>query len=191
MRKQIGSNNFPTLFFFLVLLLAIFSSNEAQPCKPSGKIRGKKSPTGHCKYREWCWLLQTRPDLHYLQMFTKTFQTYKGCHVHRQFPERWWWWRGHQNVITSTTDDSPVVALSSRWFNHRSRCLSNITIYCNGSSVDAMAVGECDSTTGCDAKHDYCPPCPNNVVVASKAVWKALQAPLYKWGELNVFWSDA
>ncbi|KAF4394118.1 hypothetical protein F8388_017931 [Cannabis sativa] len=37
-----------------------------------------------------------------------------------------------------------------------------------------MVVDECDSTAGCDADHDYQPPCPNNIVDASKAVWKAL-----------------
>ncbi|KHN42207.1 Putative ripening-related protein 2 [Glycine soja] len=32
----------------------------------------------------------------------------------------------------------------------------------------------CDSTKGCDADHDYQPPCANNIVDASKAVWEAL-----------------
>ncbi|KAF4348700.1 hypothetical protein F8388_013771 [Cannabis sativa] len=72
------------------------------------------------------------------------------------------------------SDDTPVVALSTGWFNNMQRCLQNITIYGNGRSVSAMVVDECDSTAGCDADHDYQPPCPNNIVDASKAVWKAL-----------------
>ncbi|KAL0464785.1 UNVERIFIED_CONTAM: Ripening-related protein 3 [Sesamum latifolium] len=43
-------------------------------------------------------------------------------------------------------------------------------------------------STGC---HDYLPPCDNNIVGASKAVWKALGVPLEDWGELDITWSDA
>ncbi|XP_027351366.1 putative ripening-related protein 1 [Abrus precatorius] len=89
------------------------------------------------------------------------------------------------------SDDTPVVALSTGWFNHKSRCLNNITISANGRSVVAMVVDECDSTMGCDEDHDYQPPCPNNVVDASKAVWKALGVPHDQWGGLDITWSDA
>ncbi|KAF9661753.1 hypothetical protein SADUNF_Sadunf19G0101300 [Salix dunnii] len=51
-----------------------------------------------------------------------------------------------------------------------------------------MVVDECDSTMGCDADHDYQPPCPNNIVDASKAVWKALEVPLSQWGEMEIHW---
>jgi hypothetical protein len=44
---------------------------------------------------------------------------------------------------------------------------------------------------GCDADHDYQPPCPNNIVDASKAVWTALEVPLNQWGEMEIHWSDA
>ncbi|KAF4380461.1 hypothetical protein F8388_024754 [Cannabis sativa] len=71
------------------------------------------------------------------------------------------------------------------------RCLQNITIYGNGRSVSAMVVDECDSTAGCDADHDYQPPCPNNIVDASKAVWKALGVSKGDWGELDIYWSQA
>ena len=54
-----------------------------------------------------------------------------------------------------------------------------------------MVVDECDSSMGCDSDHDYQPPCPNNIVVASRAVWKGLAVPLSQWGELDIFWSDA
>ncbi|KAA8516033.1 hypothetical protein F0562_019212 [Nyssa sinensis] len=74
------------------------------------------------------------------------------------------------------SDDTPVVALSTGWFNHKKRCLNTITIYGNGRSVKAKVVDECDSTMGCDADPDFQPPCPNNIVDASSAVWKALGA---------------
>ncbi|KAK9274191.1 hypothetical protein L1049_019005 [Liquidambar formosana] len=89
------------------------------------------------------------------------------------------------------SDDTPVVALSTGWFNNQKRCLKNIIIYGNRRSVKAMVVDECDSSAGCDADHDYQPPCPNNVVDASKAVWKALGVPQNEWGEMDVYWSDA
>lgn len=49
---------------------------------------------------------------------------------------------------------------------------------------------ECDSTMGCHKAHDYQPPCPNNILDASKAVWKALGVPLSQWGRLDIMWSD-
>ncbi|PNX56644.1 ripening-related protein 2-like, partial [Trifolium pratense] len=42
------------------------------------------------------------------------------------------------------------------------------------------------STKGCDEDHDYQPPCPNNIVDASKAVWKALGVPENQWGGLDI-----
>lgn len=48
-----------------------------------------------------------------------------------------------------------------------------------------------DSTRGCDADHGYQPPCPNNIVDGSKAVWEALGVPKSDWGEATVTWSDA
>ncbi|MCD9561402.1 hypothetical protein HAX54_020505 [Datura stramonium] len=69
------------------------------------------------------------------------------------------------------------------------RCLNFITISANGRSVAVL--DECDSTMGCDGEHDYQPPCPNNIVDASKAVWEALGIPEGDWGEYDVTWSDA
>lgn len=89
------------------------------------------------------------------------------------------------------SDDKPVVALSTGWFSNKKRCLDFVSVYGNGKSVKAMVVDECDSTMGCDADHDYQPPCGNNIVEASKAVWKALDVPPSDWGDLDIFWADA
>lgn len=100
---------------------------------------------------------------------------------------------GHENAITSSTQ------MILQWWHRRQagsiinkkRCLNFITIYGNGKSVKAMVVDECDSTMGCDADHDYQPPCPHNVVDASKAVWDALGVPKGKSrGNLDIYWSD-
>ncbi|EXC06839.1 hypothetical protein L484_017305 [Morus notabilis] len=88
-------------------------------------------------------------------------------------------------------DDTPVVALSTGWFHSGSRCFNNITIRAKGRSVVAMVVDECDSSVGCDAEHDYQSPCANNIVVASRAVWKALGVSREDWGGLDITWSDA
>ncbi|KAJ0102883.1 hypothetical protein Patl1_03741 [Pistacia atlantica] len=38
----------------------------------------------------------------------------------------------------------------------------------------AKVVDECDSVNGCDHDHDYPPPCSNDIVDGSDAVWHAL-----------------
>ncbi|KAA8520622.1 hypothetical protein F0562_014878 [Nyssa sinensis] len=87
-----------------------------------------------------------------------------------------------------TEGRNPVVDWG---YNKGGKCLNNITISANGRGVNAMVVDECDSTSGCDDDHDYQPPCANNIVDASKAVWEALGVPSDDWGELNITWSDA
>ncbi|OAY72951.1 putative ripening-related protein 2 [Ananas comosus] len=87
-------------------------------------------------------------------------------------------------------DHEMVVALSTGWFDRSSRCLKSIRIAAaNGRSVLAKVVDECDSAHGCDEEHDFQPPCPNNIVDASPAVWKALGIP-EEVGEHCITWSD-
>ncbi|MBA0562871.1 hypothetical protein Golob_007892, partial [Gossypium lobatum] len=85
------------------------------------------------------------------------------------------------------SDDDPIVALSTGWFNYKKRCLKYINIHGNGKSVKAKVVDECDSRMGCDSVYDYQPPCPNNIVDASKAVWKALGFLEKIWGEMDIY----
>lgn len=89
-------------------------------------------------------------------------------------------------------DTQPVVALSTGWYNKGSRCGKMITIYGNGKSTTAEVVDECDSIHGCDAEHDGQPPCRNNIVDASAAVWSALGVSKHdpKYGEISISWSD-
>ncbi|KAM0949664.1 putative RlpA-like domain superfamily, kiwellin [Dioscorea sansibarensis] len=89
------------------------------------------------------------------------------------------------------SDNEMVVALSTGWYNGGGRCHKNIRINANGQSVLAKVVDECDSVHGCDSDHDFQPPCPNNIVDASPAVWKALGIPDSDVGDYAVTWSDA
>ncbi|KAL2658224.1 hypothetical protein AAZV13_03G009600 [Glycine max] len=175
-----------------VLLLILISTNclcsEAQQCRPSGRIMGKKPPPGECnKENDSDCCVQG-----------KAYTTYKcspavSRHTKAELTLNSFEKGGDGGGPSECdnqyhSDDTPVVALSTGWFNDRSRCLHNITISGNGKSVVAMVVDECDSTMGCDEDHDYQPPCSNNIVDASKAVWKALGVPHNQWGGLEITW---
>ncbi|KAK9153951.1 hypothetical protein Sjap_001431 [Stephania japonica] len=68
-----------------------------------------------------------------------------------------------------------IVALSTGWYAGGSRCGRMIRITAqNGKSTTAKVVDECDSRNGCDKEHDYQPPCANNIVDGSNAVWNDL-----------------
>ncbi|XP_048530468.1 putative ripening-related protein 2 [Triticum urartu] len=84
-----------------------------------------------------------------------------------------------------------VVALSTGWYSGGSRCGKSIRIRANGRSVLAKVVDECDTVNGCDREHAFQPPCRNNVVDASQAVWDALGITGEEVGEYNVTWADA
>lgn len=81
------------------------------------------------------------------------------------------------------SDSTLVVALSTGWFDKGSMCGQFIKIMANGNSVKAKVVDECDSNRGCR----------DNIVDASKAVWKALgiSQGSDNWGEMRVTWTDA
>uniref|UniRef100_A0ACD5TQ49 Uncharacterized protein n=1 Tax=Avena sativa TaxID=4498 RepID=A0ACD5TQ49_AVESA len=87
------------------------------------------------------------------------------------------------------SDKEMVVALSTGWFENMGRCGDRIKITANGNSVYAKVVDECDSVYGCDNEHNYEPPCQNNIVDASPAVWNALGLD-QNVGELDITWSD-
>ncbi|KAK9273233.1 hypothetical protein L1049_018040 [Liquidambar formosana] len=189
MKKQVCSSM--SLLILSLLFVTNCLSVEAQSCKPSGKLRGKKPPPGQCnqdndsdccKEGKLYTTYKCSPPVSQLTKAVLTINSFQ---------------KGGDGGGPSEcdnkyhSDDTPVVALSTGWFNKQSRCLKNIIIHGNGRSVKAMVVDECDSTMGCDADHDYQPPCPNNIVDASRAVWKALGVPKDKWGNLDIYWSDA
>ncbi|KAF4353947.1 hypothetical protein F8388_011115 [Cannabis sativa] len=84
-----------------------------------------------------------------------------------------------------------VVALSTGWYNDGSRCGKIIKITAkNGRSTTAKVVDQCDSQNGCDAEHAGQPPCKNNIVDGSNAVWSALGLDT-DLGVVDVTWSMA
>ncbi|KAG8363325.1 hypothetical protein BUALT_Bualt19G0010700 [Buddleja alternifolia] len=164
--------NLSTSTFLLLALLLAAASLEArlQSCNPSGKIRGINPPPGQCN----------RENDSDCCKVGELYTTYK-CSPPVS---------GSTKAVL-TINSFQKVALSTGWYSGGSRCLNNIKISGNGKSVIAMVVDECDSTMGCDEDHDYQPPCPNNIVDASKAVWKALGVSEDNWGDLDITWSDA
>ncbi|KAL5565744.1 hypothetical protein UlMin_028908 [Ulmus minor] len=89
------------------------------------------------------------------------------------------------------SNSEKVVALSTGWYNEGSRCGKLITITAsNGRSVSAKVVDECDSMRGCDDEHAGQPPCENNIVDGSDAVWSALGLDK-NVGVVDVTWSVA
>ncbi|KAL4567086.1 hypothetical protein LXL04_022658 [Taraxacum kok-saghyz] len=71
-----------------------------------------------------------------------------------------------------------IVALSTKWYNKGDGCFIFVTIYFHDKSVKAMVIDKCRSKS-----------CPDNIVVASRAVWEALQVPQSEWGEAVVTFS--
>ena len=87
-------------------------------------------------------------------------------------------------------NSDPIVALSTGWYNGGFRCGKMIKITANnGRSVLAKVVDECDSLRGCDEEHSDQPPCKNNIVNGSDAVWSALWLDT-NLGEVDVTWSE-
>ncbi|XP_072973114.1 putative ripening-related protein 1 [Typha angustifolia] len=156
-------------------------------CKPSGFLRGK---SGHCnrahdsdccktgkKYPQF----RCSPPLNGDTRATMTINSFAegGDGGGRSECDNQW----HK-------DSELVVALSTGWYDSGSRCLKNVRINANGNSVLAKVVDECDSVHGCDKEHDFQPPCPNNIVDASPAVWKALGIHGSEVGDYQITWSD-
>lgn len=176
------------LVFLFVIAIVLTTAIEAKKCKPSGRIKGRQAPKDQCGGDDECChagktytTFKCSPPLTKRTKATLTINNFQ---------------KGGDGGGPSECDQkyhsnkTPVVALSTGWFNGMKRCLKNITVYANDRSVKAMVVDECDSTRGCDKEHGFQPPCPNNIVDASQAVWEALGIPKSDWGLYDVFWSD-
>ncbi|KAK8356058.1 hypothetical protein V6Z12_A05G330600 [Gossypium hirsutum] len=172
MKKQVI---FSTVFPLLCILI-IFLSVEAQTCSPSGKVKGKTLPPGQCnqengsdccKDGKWYMKYKCSPLVSSQTKATLTLNSFE---------------RDGDGGAPSEcdnqyhSDNDPVVALSTGWYNNEKRCLNYINIHSNGKSVRAKVVDES--------------PCPNNIADASKAVWKALGVPESDWGGMDIYWSD-
>ncbi|KAM7260751.1 hypothetical protein ACFE04_026256 [Oxalis oulophora] len=177
----------------LVIIYCLLLVKGLQACNPSGNIRGRKAPQGQCNQEndsDCCSpgklypIYRCSPSVSGHTKATLTINSFaKGGDG------------GGPSECDNQyhPDNEPVVALSTGWYSRGSRCLKYINVYGNGNSVKAKVVDECDSTMGCDSDHDYQPPCANNIVDASKAVWEALGVSENSndWGYMDIYWSDA
>nr|XP_043611644.1 putative ripening-related protein 1 [Erigeron canadensis] len=185
--------NFNVCSYIFVLLVIMVSSSQqidAQTCKPSGRIRGRKSHSAQCNIENDVCCIEGRFYITYTcspPVSSKTKATLTLISFEKGGDDS-----GPSKCDNQYhSDETPVVALSTGWYKGGDRCHNFITINGNGKRVKAMVVDECDSTMGCDDDHGYQPPCPNNIVDASQAVWKALNVSLSNWGDLDITWSDA
>ncbi|KAH1064285.1 hypothetical protein J1N35_029272 [Gossypium stocksii] len=136
---------------------------EAETCNPSGKIKGKTPPLGQCNQENDSDCCKDGKCQTKATLMLNSFERDGDSGAPSECDNQY-----HSN-------DDPMVAFS---------------IGCNGKYVRAKVVDECDSTMGCDSDHDYQTPYPNNIVDASKAIWKALGVPENDWGEMDIYWSD-
>ncbi|KAJ1375316.1 RlpA-like domain superfamily [Sesbania bispinosa] len=174
---------------FVVVTNCMFS--EAQNCRPTGRFIGKEAPPGQCNQENdsnCCVQGKVYTTYECSPLLSAQTRAYLTLNSFQKGGDG-----GGPSECDNQyhSDDTLVVALSTGWFNNKSRCLKKITISGNGRSVVAMVVDECDSTMGCDEDHDYQPPCRYNIVDASKAVWEALGVPQDQWGGMEITWSDA
>ncbi|KAK9058294.1 hypothetical protein SSX86_023134 [Deinandra increscens subsp. villosa] len=179
-------------YLFLILITSYSFQANAQNCKPSGHIRGRKPPFQDSASKTVTRFVASHtsctPHTHVLLRF----QLPPTALLHLDSFEK-----GRDGGAPSKcdnryhSDNSPVVALSTGWYRNGERCRNFIRINANGRSVKAMVVDVCDSSVGCDKHHDYLPPCQNNIIVASKAIWEALGIPGNSWGEMQITWTDA
>ncbi|KAH0782672.1 hypothetical protein KY290_002270 [Solanum tuberosum] len=203
-----------------LLLLLIFATltycldARLQVCQPSGKIRGIKPPPGQCNTENDSDCCKKGKMYTTYKCSPPVTGNTKAVLTLNSFQKGGDGGGPSECDHQYHSDDTLVVALSTGqgrlniirglkrnfnggagpatgWYSGGDRCLNFITISANGRSVKAKVVDECDSTMGCDDEHDYQPPCPNNIVDASKAVWKALGIPEGDWGDYDITWSDA
>ncbi|KAL8495285.1 hypothetical protein ACS0TY_019438 [Phlomoides rotata] len=164
---------------------------EAQSCNPSGKLKGKTPPKDKCNRNNDSECCEAGKFYNVYKCSPKVTSHTKAVLTLNSFE------KGKDGGGPSEcdgnyhSDDTPIVALSTGWYNNNKRCFHKIKIHGNGKSVTATVVDECDSTQGCDQDHDYQPPCNNNIVDGSSAVWKALGVPHSDWGEMDIYWTDA
>ncbi|TYH19200.1 hypothetical protein ES288_A05G334200v1 [Gossypium darwinii] len=161
--------------FPLLCILIIFLSVEAQTCSPSGKIKGKTLPSGqcnqengsdYCKDGKWYMKYKCSPLVSSQTKATLTLNSFE---------------RDGDGGAPSEcdnqyhSDDDPVVALSTGWYNNEKRCLNYINIHSNGKSVRAKVVDECDSTMRCYSDHDYQPLALTTLLMPRKQFGRLLE----------------
>ncbi|XP_039138964.1 putative ripening-related protein 1 [Dioscorea cayenensis subsp. rotundata] len=173
---------------FMVLLLLANINLSMQACNSSGFLNGKSGSCNTDLNAECCKSGEKYPQFKCSPPVTDKTRATMTINSFDEGGDG-----GGESACDSRfhSDKELVVALSSGWFDDGSRCNKKIRINAKGKSVLAKVVDECDSVNGCDEEHDFQPPCRNNIVDASPAVWKALGITGEDVGELDITWTDA
>ncbi|KAM1818925.1 hypothetical protein ACFX11_000670 [Malus domestica] len=115
-----------SLVLQIILLSTICLVTEAQQCRPSGRIRGRKPPPGQCNQENDsdCYvagkMYPTYTCSPPLSGSTKAYLTLNSF-------EKGGDGGGPSECDNKYHNDSiPVVALSTQWYNNGGRCLNNI-----------------------------------------------------------------
>lgn len=190
--------NFNLLASFLILFLFILLTNHnfseagrLQACRPSGTITGKTPPPGQCNQENDSDCCQAGDKYTTYTCSPAVTSRTRATLTINSFEDGGDGGGPSECDNNYHSDSIPIVALSTGWYDGGNRCFNNITIRYNGQSVRATVVDECDSTMGCDDDHDYQPPCPNNIVDGSKAVWEALGiSDPDDVGSIEITWSQ-
>ncbi|XVF73217.1 hypothetical protein PTKIN_Ptkin12aG0183700 [Pterospermum kingtungense] len=169
---KVFSTVFPLICFLFLVASCFLVEEDSKTCKPSGKLRGKGHSCNKSHDSDCCEegkLYDTYKCSPEVSDRTKAILTQNGfgsgedgggkCECDDQYHK----------------DTELIVALSTGWYDKGKRC---------HKSVKAKVVDECDSTMGCDAEHDYQPPCNNNIV-------DALGVYGDERGWMEIYWSDA
>jgi len=190
---QVCTNFFSLLLPVFVLIVSATLMVEAQQCRPSGRLLGKKPPKGQCNRGNNSDCCENGKHYATYKCSPPVSKATKATLTINSFQKNGDGGSPSECDGKFHSDRTPVVALSTGWFSSKKRCNREIIIRGNGRSVKAKVVDECDSTVGCDKAHDFQPPCPNNIVDASEAVWNALGVNKNdgRRGQMAVTWSDA
>ncbi|TYI50732.1 hypothetical protein E1A91_D12G123100v1 [Gossypium mustelinum] len=166
--------DFSTIFLFIFFVLVIIDCLmvEADTCKPSGKLKGKNPPPGKCNKGH-------DSDCCKEGKFYNTYKCSPPVSNHTK-----------ATLTLNGFDSGEEGGSPCECDDKKKRCMKYINIHGNGKIVKAKVVDECDSTMGCDDEHDFQPPCANNIVNASDAVWDDLGVCGDKRGEMKIYWSD-
>ena len=174
----------------LVIMTMIHLSCFSYACEPSGTLTGRKGSCNTANNSECCVegkkyeTYTCSPDVTRRTSATLTLNGFS---------------KNQDGGGASSCDgefhknSEMIVAMSTGWFDNKSRCGKHILITANSRTVRAKVVDECSSTSGCDSTHAFQPPCSPNVVDASEAVWAALQISKFSgdYGYKQITWTDS
>jgi hypothetical protein len=121
-----------TSFLLLITLTLTAVYSEAQQCRPSGRISGKDEPSGQCNQEndsDCCLQGQMYTTYECSPPISTSTKAYLTLNSFQKGGDG-----GGPSYCDNQyhSDDTPVVALSTGWFDNKSRCLHNITVSANG-----------------------------------------------------------